>query len=131
MEGINYFAYQHVQSVIIKKRKKKPNNKQTKITKKNPQNPSSLTVVHLLSTPYNYIMFQYYGHRAKLRVVDREDELETLNLRALDIAKEVADRTGRLLAGNISNTTIFNRHDPETIDEARSIFKVNSFMKYY
>ena len=76
-------------------------------------------------------MFQYYGHRAKLRVVDREDELETLNLRALDIAKEVADRTGRLLAGNISNTTIFNRHDPNTIDEARSIFKVNCFMKYY
>lgn len=75
-------------------------------------------------------MFQYYGHRAKLRVVDREDELETLNLRALDIAKEVADRTGRLLAGNISNTTIFNRHDPKTIDEARSIFKVNNFMKF-
>jgi hypothetical protein len=47
------------------------------------------------------------------------------------LIKEVADRTGRLLAGNISNTTIFNRHDPNTIDEARSIFKVNSLMKYY
>ncbi|VDI24542.1 betaine--homocysteine S-methyltransferase 1-like [Mytilus galloprovincialis] len=67
--------------------------------------------------------YTYYGHRAKLRVVGREDELETLNFKALDIAKEVADKHGKLLAGGISNTTIFNRHDPKTIEEARSIFK--------
>lgn len=72
----------------------------------------------------NCVLFQYYGHRAKLRVVGREDELEVLNHKALDIAKEVADRTGTLLAGGISNTTIFNRHDPETAKQAESIFKV-------
>jgi hypothetical protein len=55
--------------------------------------------------------FTYYGHREKLRLIGREDDLEPLNRAALEIAKEVADETGALLAGNISNTNLFEPDD--------------------
>src|ERR671926_307404 len=45
--------------------------------------------------------FTYYAHREKLRLIGREDELEPLNRTALAIAKEGADETGALLAGDI------------------------------
>lgn len=48
----------------------------------------------------------YYGHREKLRLVNREGDLERLNTEALRIAKEVADQTGTLFAGNVCNCTI-------------------------
>src|SRR6202044_1043919 len=51
--------------------------------------------------------FTYYAHREKLRVIGREDVLEPLNRQALALAKAVADETGTLLAGNISNTNIY------------------------
>src|SRR5690348_17650246 len=35
--------------------------------------------------------FTYYAHREKLRVIGREDDLEELNRRALELAREVAD----------------------------------------
>src|ERR1700757_3422493 len=38
----------------------------------------------------------YYAHREKLRVVGRERVLEQLNRRALELAREVADRSGSL-----------------------------------
>src|SRR5437870_10488545 len=41
----------------------------------------------------------YYAHREKLRVIGREDDLERINRRALEIAKAVATETGTLLAG--------------------------------
>ena len=40
------------------------------------------------------ISSQYYVHRAKLRLVNREIDLETLNRRALKMARKVADKTG-------------------------------------
>ena len=40
------------------------------------------------------VPLQYYGHRAKLRLVNREIDLETLNRRALKMARQVADKTG-------------------------------------
>ena len=51
------------------------------------------------------LLFQYYGNRAKLRLIGREDDLVTLNKKALQIARDVADRTGTLMAGNICNTS--------------------------
>ena len=36
--------------------------------------------------------FTYYAHREKLRVIGREDDLERINRRALEIAKEVSAR---------------------------------------
>ena len=51
--------------------------------------------------------FTYYAHREKLRIVDKEHLLEPMNRQALAIAKEVADETGALLAGDICNTNVF------------------------
>ncbi|HXY46085.1 MAG TPA: homocysteine S-methyltransferase family protein [Acidimicrobiales bacterium] len=65
--------------------------------------------------------FTYYGHREKLRVIGREGVLEPLNRQALDIAKAVATESGSLLAGNISNTTIFAR-DLERQAQVRAMF---------
>ncbi|MGH6918055.1 MAG: homocysteine S-methyltransferase family protein, partial [Geminicoccaceae bacterium] len=48
--------------------------------------------------------FTYYGHREKLKIIGKEDVLEPLNRQALQIAKEVADESGALLAGDLSNT---------------------------
>jgi betaine-homocysteine S-methyltransferase len=51
--------------------------------------------------------FTYYGHREKLRVLGKEEILEPLNRQALEIAARVARETGTLLAGNLSNTNIY------------------------
>ncbi len=51
--------------------------------------------------------FTYYAHREKLRMIDKEHLLEEMNRQALAIAKEVADETGSLLAGDICNTNVF------------------------
>src|SRR5437762_7109621 len=52
--------------------------------------------------------FTYYAHREKLATIGREGELEPMNRQALAIAKEVADESGALLAGNVSNTNVFS-----------------------
>lgn len=69
------------------------------------------------------LAFTYYGHREKLRLIGRENQLEELNREAVRIAKKVADKTGTLTAGNICNTTCYDPNDPKTHDEARKIFK--------
>jgi betaine-homocysteine S-methyltransferase len=51
--------------------------------------------------------FTYYAHREKLRMIDKEHLLETINRQALALAKEVADESGALLAGDICNTNVF------------------------
>ena len=63
----------------------------------------------------------YYAHRDKLRVIGREGDLEPLNREALAIAKRVADETGTLLAGDISNTNVFTG-DAATAAAARAMF---------
>src|SRR6478609_8732390 len=55
--------------------------------------------------------FTYYGHRQKLRVVGKEDILEELNVRALELARDVADESGALFAGDLSNTNLFTADD--------------------
>ena len=67
--------------------------------------------------------FTYYGHRAKLRAVGREDDLERLNRAALRIAADVAAESGALLAGNISNTHSFEPDDGATHDACRAMFE--------
>src|SRR5439155_5357374 len=66
--------------------------------------------------------FTYYAHREKLRVIGREEQLEELNRRALELAREVADETGTLLAGNISKTNVF-LGDDETRKTVREMFE--------
>ncbi|XP_046360825.2 betaine--homocysteine S-methyltransferase 1-like [Haliotis rufescens] len=69
------------------------------------------------------LAFTYYGHREKLRLIGKEHLLETLNKDALKIAKEVADESGTLMAGNICNTTVYRSNSPEHIKQAEAIFK--------
>jgi len=51
----------------------------------------------------------YYGHRSKLKSIGKDDQLEELNIKSLEIAKEVAQRGGALVAGNLSNTWEYNQ----------------------
>lgn len=66
--------------------------------------------------------FTYYAHRAKLRMVGRERDLELINRTALRLAKKVARETGTLLAGNICNTSIYGADDQKSHQQARRIF---------
>src|SRR5438132_3168487 len=47
------------------------------------------------------VAFTYYGHREKLRMIGREDDLEPLNRQALRIARALAADGDALVAGNI------------------------------
>ena len=68
--------------------------------------------------------FTYNGHREKMRVIGKEDLLEPLNRAALQIARQVADaRPGDLMAGNISNTNIWDPADQERQSAVRSMFE--------
>lgn len=67
--------------------------------------------------------FTYNGHRAKMRVIGKEDLLEPLNRSALRIARRVADdEPGNLMAGNISNTNVWDPHDVAAQHQVRSMF---------
>lgn len=67
--------------------------------------------------------FTYYAHRQKLKVIGREDILEKINRQALRIAKDVADRHGGLMAGNICNTNAYEAGDRKTHDAVRAMFE--------
>src|SRR5437764_14005922 len=66
--------------------------------------------------------FTYYAHREKLRIIGKEDLLEELNRRALDLAREVADESGALFAGDLSNTNLFSPDD-ESRRTVRAMFE--------
>ena len=71
--------------------------------------------------------FTYNGHREKMRVINKEDLLEPLNRQALKIAKEIADspsegKEKNLMAGNISNTNIWDPSDKDKQNEVRGMF---------
>jgi betaine-homocysteine S-methyltransferase len=59
------------------------------------------------------LAFTYYGHREKLRMIGREDDLEPLNRQALELAKDVAAEGDALVAGNICNTWAYDPEHPE------------------
>jgi betaine-homocysteine S-methyltransferase len=68
--------------------------------------------------------FTYNGHREKMRVIGKEDLLEPLNRAALQIAREVADAApGNLMAGNISNTNVWDPSDTGRQAEVRGMFE--------
>ncbi|MDP8977279.1 MAG: homocysteine S-methyltransferase family protein [Actinomycetota bacterium] len=64
----------------------------------------------------------YYAHREKLRAIGREHLLEPLNRQALAIAGEVAADSGALVAGNLSNTNVFEPDDPSSVHLVRQMF---------
>jgi betaine-homocysteine S-methyltransferase len=72
--------------------------------------------------------FTYNAHREKLRIIGKEDVLEELNRAALRIAREVAvdvpaGQEANLVAGNISNSNIWNPEDPQSQDQVRAMFE--------
>ncbi|MGH3094367.1 MAG: homocysteine S-methyltransferase family protein, partial [Gaiellaceae bacterium] len=67
--------------------------------------------------------FTYYGHREKMRIVGKEHLLEDLNCEALALAKEVADETGTLFAGDICNTNVFDPDDDASKHAVRAMFE--------
>ncbi len=68
--------------------------------------------------------FTYNGHREKMRVIGKEELLEPLNRSALRIARKVADaKPGNLMAGNISNSNIWDPNDKEKQAEVRAMFE--------
>ena len=64
----------------------------------------------------------YYAHREKLRVIGREQDLEPINRRALDLAKAVAQESGALFAGDICNTNVFDPADAASHKAVRAMF---------
>jgi betaine-homocysteine S-methyltransferase len=67
--------------------------------------------------------FTYYAHREKLRTIGKEELLELLNRRALALAKEVAEESGTLFAGDICNTNVYEPGDAGTYHQARAMFE--------
>ena len=70
--------------------------------------------------------FTYNGHREKMKVIGKEELLEPLNRAALKIAKKVATnplgKEDNLMAGNISNSNIWNEKDPSTHNTVEKMF---------
>ena len=70
--------------------------------------------------------FTYNGHREKMRIIGKEKLLEPLNRSALKIAKKGATSPigaePNLMAGNISNSNIWNDKDPKTHLEVEKMF---------
>src|ERR1700730_9619725 len=65
----------------------------------------------------------YYAHREKLRVIGREQDLERINRRALDMAKAVALETGALFARDICDTHGYDPADPASHKAVRAMFE--------
>jgi len=70
--------------------------------------------------------FTYNGHREKMKVIGKEELLEPLNRAALKIAKKVATtpigNEHNLMAGNISNSNIWNDKDSTTHLKVEKMF---------
>eukprot|EP00057_Strongylocentrotus_purpuratus_P034028 XP_793652.2 PREDICTED: betaine--homocysteine S-methyltransferase 1 [Strongylocentrotus purpuratus] len=67
--------------------------------------------------------FTYYGNRSKFKLVGREDVLEKQNRLALKMAREVADETGTLMCGDLSNTWVYEPGNDEAIAKTKIMFK--------
>jgi betaine-homocysteine S-methyltransferase len=67
--------------------------------------------------------FTYYAHREKLRIIGKEELLELLNRQALTLAKEVAEKSGTLFAGDICNTNVYEPEDADAYQKVRAMFE--------
>jgi betaine-homocysteine S-methyltransferase len=67
--------------------------------------------------------FTYYAHREKMRLIGKEHLLEEINRQALALAKEVANESGALFAGDICNTNVFDPGNEESKRTARAMFE--------
>lgn len=60
-----------------------------------------------------------------MKGIGKESLLENININALKIAREVADATGTLMAGDICNTLVYEKNNQEAIERTKLMFKVN------
>jgi betaine-homocysteine S-methyltransferase len=65
----------------------------------------------------------YYAHREKLRIIGRENDLEPINRRALEVARTVAQESGALFAGDVCNTNVFDPADTASRKAVRAMFE--------
>lgn len=65
----------------------------------------------------------YYAHREKLRAVGKDGMLEEMNRQALTLAREVADESGTLLAGNVCNTNLYDPDNSDSHGPTRAMFE--------
>ncbi|MBV9231487.1 MAG: homocysteine S-methyltransferase family protein [Chloroflexi bacterium] len=66
------------------------------------------------------VALTYYAHREKLKDVGRENDLERMNRRAVQLANEVAREGDALVAGNICNTWAY---DPQNVQETGRVVR--------
>jgi betaine-homocysteine S-methyltransferase len=95
--------------------------------------PNALRELHrefLLAGAEVMVAMTYYAHRDKLRVIGREGDMEKLNRQAIRIAKEVANEGDALVAGDISNTWVYNPSDPRTSKIVRKMYDEQVRMAY-
>jgi betaine-homocysteine S-methyltransferase len=64
----------------------------------------------------------YYAHEEKLRQVGHEGSLEEINAAAVNIAREVAEQYGCLVAGNLANTWVYDPQDESAHKNTRLQF---------
>ena len=70
--------------------------------------------------------FTYYGHREKLRLIGKEELLESLQKNALKIAKDAANEFPDLdlmVCGDVSNTNIFDPDDKNSHLECQKMYE--------
>jgi len=90
-------------------------------------NPEVLEEVHrdFVKTGSDIVQaFTYNGHREKMRIIGKEEKLESLNRSAIRVAKKVASdfNDEPLVAGNVSNTNIFDPSDHSSKEKVRLMF---------
>jgi betaine-homocysteine S-methyltransferase len=64
------------------------------------------------------VAFTYYAHRSKMRRVGREIDIEILNRSAVRIAREVAAPDAALVAGNLSESWMYDHREPVRSESA-------------
>ena len=70
--------------------------------------------------------FTYYGHREKLRIIGKENLLESLQKNALKIAKDARNEFKDLdlmVAGNVANTNVYDPNDKKSNIECQKMFE--------
>lgn len=89
-----------------------------------PQAVKELHREFLLAGSEVMVALTYYAHREKLKVIGREQDLEDLNRHAVRLAREVAAEGDALVAGDLSNTWVYDheRH-AETAKIVQAIYE--------
>lgn len=67
----------------------------------------------------------YYAHEEKLRLIGRLETIEELNRKAIHLAHEVNEEFDNkcYIAGNISNTNVFDPNEPGNEERVRKMFR--------